>query len=109
MEAIGPLLIVLSLPLLFRWVPRNRIYGFRVAATLRSDSVWYDANARVARQMILLGLLMVALEFILPRSAFGPVLSSIGIIGFAAIIITAWRAANRWERARSRTTDSHPH
>jgi hypothetical protein len=39
MEALGPVLLVLSIPLLLRWVPRNYVYGFRIAATLRSDAV----------------------------------------------------------------------
>ena len=48
MEALGPILIVLAVPFLFRWVPRNRVFGFRIAATLRNDSVWYDVNALCA-------------------------------------------------------------
>jgi len=34
MEAIGPVLIVVSIPLILRWVPRNRFYGLRIPATL---------------------------------------------------------------------------
>ena len=45
MEALGPVLVLMSIPLLFRWVPRNRLYGFRTAATLRDDAVWYDGDA----------------------------------------------------------------
>ena len=44
MEALGPVLILMSIPLLFRWVPRNRLYGFRVAATLRNDAVWMTST-----------------------------------------------------------------
>ena len=32
MEAIGPVLNVLSWPLLLRWIPPNPIYGFRVSS-----------------------------------------------------------------------------
>jgi uncharacterized membrane protein len=95
-EAIGPVLIVLSLPLLLRLVPRNRIYGFRVPPTLADDSVWYDANALCARHMILLGLLMVALEFVLPRGVMVPVLQVVGIAGLAGITALDWRTAKRW-------------
>jgi len=59
MEALGPVLILVSIPLLFRWIPQNRIYGFRRLATLRKTSVWYDANALCARHLILLGLARV--------------------------------------------------
>lgn len=68
MEALGPLLLVLAVPLMLRWVPRNRLYGFRVAATLRDDAVWYEVNASAGRQSVSLGALMVALEFVLPLS-----------------------------------------
>lgn len=54
--------MLLSIPLMLRWVPRNRFYGFRVAPTLRSDGVWYESNAASGRQLCLLGLLMVGLE-----------------------------------------------
>jgi len=95
MEALGPVLVLMSIPLLFRWIPRNRLYGFRVAATLRNDTVWYDVNARSARHFLLLGSIMVALEFVLPRSLRNEVLSTLAIAGLAVITIVNWRRANR--------------
>lgn len=100
MEALGPALIVLSLPLLLRWVPPNPIYGFRVPATCRNRSVWYDGNALAARHMIALGVLMVALEFVLPLSARNLILRVIGFGGLALIVVGDWRTVNRWERER---------
>lgn len=101
MEAIGPVLIVMSLPLLLRWVPRNRFYGFRIPATMRSDALWYDANALAARHMLALGCVMVALEFVLPVPMRIFVLRWLGVIGLVVIIIAdAWTAA-RWERQRN--------
>jgi hypothetical protein len=94
-EAIGPVLIIVAVPLLFGWVPRNRIYGFRVAATLRYDAVWYDVNARSAWHFILLGGLMVALEFVLPLSLRNGVLSAVAVAGLALIVAVNWRRANR--------------
>ena len=100
MEAIGPLLVLLSIPLILRWVPRNRFYGFRIPSTLANDSIWYDANALSGRHMLILGLLMVALEFVLPSTLRIPVLRTIGIVGVAAFIVADWRTANRWRRER---------
>jgi hypothetical protein len=100
MEALGPILILVSIPLLLRWVPRNRFYGFRIPSTLRSDSVWYDANALCARHMITLGVLMVALEFVLPPSARVVTLRAVGFVGLVTLLIADWRTANRWERER---------
>jgi hypothetical protein len=98
MAALGPVLILLSIPLIFRWVPRNRFYGFRVPATLRHDAVWYAVNARSARHLLLLGALMVALEFVVPRELASGVLAPLAITGLVVITIIDWRYANRLAR-----------
>lgn len=94
----GPVLVLLSIPLMLRWVPRNRFYGFRVAPTLRSDGVWYEINAASGRQLCLLGLLMVGLEFVLPTSARNYVLWAVGAVGVVANIVVNWRAAYKCQR-----------
>ena len=98
MEALGPVLVLVSIPLIFRWVPRNRLYGFRVAATLRHDAVWYDVNARSGRQFLVLGALMVALDFVLPLSLRNQILIAFAVVGLAVITVINWRRANRLER-----------
>ena len=100
MEAIGPILVLLSVPLMFRWIPPNRFFGLRVPSTLRNKSVWYDANALSARHLFALGALLVFLEFVLPLSIRIEILRAVASIGFATIIIMDWRTANRWERKR---------
>jgi SdpI/YhfL family protein len=100
-EAIGSILILTSIPLMLRWVPRNRFFGLRVPATLRSDSVWYDVNALCARHLFLLGVVLVVLEFVLPLSMRIPLLRVVATVGFVAIIVADWRMANRLERQRS--------
>ena len=101
MEAIGILLIIFSIPLIFRWVPRNRFFGFRIPATLRDESVWYDANALNGRHLLLLGLLLVTLEFVLPLSIRIATLRTVATAGLVGIAIADWRTANRWARERS--------
>jgi uncharacterized membrane protein len=102
-EAIGPVLILFSIPLMLRWIPPNRVYGFRVPATLRNRSVWYDANAVAAHHFCLLGLGMSVLEFVLPLSLRTPVLRVTGLVGLILVIALDWRTANRWEQERTRT------
>jgi hypothetical protein len=101
MEVLGPVLLVLSIPLFLRWVPRNYVYGFRIAATLRSDPVWYDVNALFGRHALLLGLLMIVLELALPLSIRNFTLRAVALIGLAAIIVADWRTANRLDRERA--------
>jgi uncharacterized membrane protein YwaF len=60
-----------------------------------------DANALCARHLLLLGLLLVLLEFVLPRPIRNETLRVIASVGFAAIMIVDWRTANRWERQRT--------
>ena len=100
MEALGPILLVLSIPLALRWVPRNPLYGFRVPATLRDDKIWYDINARSARQFGLLGALMVALEFVLPLAVRNRTLVAIAVVGLVIITFINWRLANSLARER---------
>ena len=100
MEAIGPVLVLLSIPLILRRIPQNRFFGLEIPATCGNKRVWYDANALCGRHLLLLGLLMVMLEFLLPRSMRTPVLATIGWIGFFGIIGADWRTANRWRRER---------
>jgi uncharacterized membrane protein len=98
MEAIGPLLVLLSL--MWRRVPPNRFFGFRVPATLRNRSVWYDANALSARHLFVLGVVLIFFEFVLRVSMRIETLRAIAWVGFVTIIVANWRTANRWERER---------
>ena len=38
------LIALLSLPLIFGWIPRQSFYGARTPKTLSSDDIWYAAN-----------------------------------------------------------------
>lgn len=38
------LIALLSIPLVFGWIPRQFIYGVRTTKTLSSDEIWYPAN-----------------------------------------------------------------
>ena len=37
MEALGPVLALLSLPLMFRWIPPNRFFGLRIPSVSSSE------------------------------------------------------------------------
>jgi hypothetical protein len=100
MEALGPVLLALSIPFMLRWIPRNYAFGFRIVATLANDSVWYDANARFGRHTFLLGLFMVALEFVLPIAIRNQVLATVAMVGLPILTVVNWRTANRWRRER---------
>ena len=50
--------------------------------------------------MLALGLVMVALEFVLPIAIRTVVLRTVGIVGLGVIVVADWRTANRWRRER---------
>ena len=100
MEALGPILLLFSVPLILRWVPPNHLYGFRVPATFANRSVWYDANALSGRHFFMLGVLLVILEFTLPLRIRNGTLGAVATIGLVGIVIADWRTANRWRRER---------
>lgn len=47
------LFVLISIPLVYRKVPMNRWYGFRLKKSFRSDEDWYAINAYGGKQMIL--------------------------------------------------------
>jgi uncharacterized membrane protein len=55
--ACSVLFVAVPLPLIFRKVPRNPVYGYRTRAALSSDALWYDANALFGRWLIVFSVL----------------------------------------------------
>ncbi len=56
----GVLIFLLSLPLVYRQVPMNHLYGVRIPAAFESNRRWYDINAYGGRLMAIGSLPMVA-------------------------------------------------
>lgn len=56
---------VIAVPLVLRKVPRNVIYGFRIKATLKNDSVWYEANAYFGKLLMISSLISALLIIML--------------------------------------------
>ncbi len=111
--AVSLLLIGLALPLMRRRVKPNALYGLRVPATLADEWVWYEANARSGRDLLLLGLMELGLSLLLP---FAPGVTeeacALGLAGFLTLgtlasCILGWKRANRLLADRRRLS-SHP-
>lgn len=82
---LGLLLIVLSVPLVLRWVPPNRLYGLRLRVTRQDPWVWYEANAATGRDYIVIGALLVIGAF-LPAD---PTVRLIALIGGVLLVTVA--------------------
>jgi uncharacterized membrane protein len=64
----APILIILvSVPLIFGWIPRNRFYGFRIPRTLASDAIWYPANKMAGILFAVAGAIWLLLAIFLPE------------------------------------------
>ena len=109
---VGALFIALALPLMNRRVKPNRLYGVRVRATFADEAVWYEANARSGRDMLLLGVLICLLAVGLPFvNGISPELAIWILIGvtFFGVVVTAAvgiSRANRLLRERGVNADS---
>ena len=72
-------MILVALPLAFRKVGPNVVYGFRTRATLMNEDVWYEANAFFGKRLIVACLCGVAAAWALyvyqplPPDVFLPV------------------------------------
>jgi uncharacterized membrane protein len=103
---VGLLLIVLGWPMAARRVRPNRWYGLRVPATFADETVWYDANAVMGRDMIALGTLVTVLALVLPRLAYvrsdtyAAVCAAILGVGSLILAVRGWRLANQLLRKR---------
>lgn len=99
------LFIALAIPLMLRRVPPNAWYGLRVAATFEDDSVWYEANARSGRDLLLLGTSLLVLALLMPvvpvsEATYLLFWSSVTLAGCVLLAVAGWRRANRLLRER---------
>jgi hypothetical protein len=104
--AVGVFLIAVSIPLIKRRIAPNSFYGLRVPATLADPWVWYEANVRTARDLVILGALTIVVALVLaPMRAFTDDEYAAGcgvVLGAGAILVAVigWRRANRMLEAR---------
>jgi uncharacterized membrane protein len=62
--ATGVILVLAAVPMIRRRVPPNPLYGLRVSATYSDEWVWYEANAASGRDLILLGVVQLAVALV---------------------------------------------
>jgi len=72
---VGLLATALSIPLVLRRVPRNRVYGVRVAQAFASDRNWYEINSYGGKLLLGYGVFLTAFGYFARNLA--PPLSSL--------------------------------
>ena len=102
----GMLIVGISIPLLRRRVKPNALYGLRVPATLADEWVWYEANARSARDLIGVGIAQIGLALVLllvpgfSADAYALINASALVVGVLIAAVIGWRRANHLAEQR---------
>jgi uncharacterized membrane protein len=90
------LIIVLSIPMILRKVPRNSLYGFRTAYTLSSDEVWYRANKISGTALLIAGVFWLIIGYAVPAwmGATAQAFLLVQLLGLAslgvALAVSTW-------------------
>jgi uncharacterized membrane protein len=89
---VGFLFIVISIPFILEKVPPNRWYGLRVAKSLSSERIWYQAN-RVAGYDLMWAGIAIAITSVITGLFFArlgsAIFQTINFAVFIAALITA--------------------
>lgn len=102
---VGALMILLGLPLMRRKIPPNDWYGLRVAATFADEWVWYEANARSGRDMLVVGVVEIVVASLLAllrvhEDIYTPVNVAVLLIGTTGFAFIGIRRARRLLKER---------
>jgi uncharacterized membrane protein len=101
----GILFVLISLPLIFRKIPPNPIYGYRTRATLSDESLWYDANAYFGRKFVACCMLTIITAFAVDkwRGVAPDIYLKISIALLVAPVILAGLMTSRFIRRQINT------
>jgi uncharacterized membrane protein len=94
--ASGLLLSGLALPLMWRKIPPNHWYGFRVRRTLENETVWYAVNELSAKRLLWVGIASVAAAvtlFFLTTSVdvYATAVATVVLVGMGVCLIQSFR------------------
>lgn len=53
--AVGILLMIISIPMIYHKIRPNHFYGFRVNKTLENPQIWYDVNEYSGKRLFVAG------------------------------------------------------
>jgi len=97
----GLLLAMISLPLIFRKIRPNGLYGFRVRRTLEDPRLWVEVNAYAGVRLLIAGLVTalaaVLLYFIPGLSLDAYSLLCLGV-SFTALVLSIWQSVRYLNR-----------
>jgi uncharacterized membrane protein len=103
LTVIAPLTIVLaSIPMILRRIPRNYFYGFRTERTLASDETWYASNRMAGIAFACAGsawlIAGLAFPFVMPAAEARVWVLSVGLGAIAAATAVSFLFLRRLPR-----------
>ena len=81
-------LVLASLPLVFRLMPPNRWYGFRLPGTESSLDIWYEINAMGGKMFILSMVICAGMNLLFLWRGLEKALPYLGWINFGMIALS---------------------
>ncbi len=79
--------LIISIPLVFGLIPRNRWYGIRTSRTLSDDDVWFAANRFGGLLFILSSLVYLCTAVFIPYIKSAPNNFSVWAVHLAAFVL----------------------
>jgi hypothetical protein len=95
---VGIITFLISLPLAYRQVPMNNLFGIRIRAAFESEQRWYDINAYGGRQLATWSWLLVGAGvtgfFVSPGHfdayAYGSLAAAIVALTIPLVLVSRW-------------------
>ncbi len=75
---------------MFRLVPPNRFFGFRLPGTVGFSEIWYDINAQGGKMFILSMVICAAINLLFLWRGLERALPYLGWINAALIVLSFW-------------------
>jgi len=79
----------MSLPLILRWVPPNRVYGFRTRKTLSDPKIWFRANSFAGWAMFIAAVVAAGLISVPVELVHGPLSGVVDLVVPLTIAVIA--------------------
>jgi hypothetical protein len=90
---LGAVVVLISVPLIARKVPMNKVYGIRVTEAFRSEKDWYAINVYGGRLLLAFGVLLLACAVVgvglapAPTSPWAPVFIAAPLLALVPIMM----------------------
>jgi hypothetical protein len=80
--------IILSIPLIMKWIGPNGLYGYRVAKTMNNPDIWYRANSVLGVDLLIAGVLILLTTLFVFNKGKSFTIGRVVLVDLLATILT---------------------